>query len=108
MGGIASDRIADLCRSIMEADQEEIETAIDAASDILSESFDGLDAMVAESILDGLRWGFRAAATIELGGGTLIRIRAPGGVAITHEWLDRPTDETVSRIMKSITEAILE
>lgn len=88
----------------MSADHEDIDTAINAASDALGERLDRSDTMVAESILDGLLWGFRAAATVELGGGTLVRIRAPGGFAATHEWLDGPSPKLIRRIIATIEE----
>lgn len=106
MGADLSIRIASLCQAIMAADHEDIETSIDAALDMLSEGHDRSDTLVAESILDGLRWGFRAAATVELGGGTMVRIRVPGGAGITHEWLDRPSPKQIARIIETIEQAI--
>lgn len=62
--------------------------SVDEADDVImavcdeSDPGDFMDA----AILDGLRWGYRAAVTVELAGGALLRAIMPGGVAITHEW----------------------
>ena len=63
----------------------------DEAADLISEVADEIagdrtDDMINGAILDGLRWGYAAAMTVELGGGAMLRVVMPGGVAITHEW----------------------
>lgn len=95
-----------LCLSILQGDHEDVEHALNAAADRLLENSDRSDHAVIESIIDGIRWGFNAAATVELGGGTMIRLRAPGGVCITHEWLDAPSDAQKALIRQSVESAI--
>ena len=38
------------------------------------------------AILDGIRWGYVAAVSVEMGGGAMMRTILPGGIAMTHEW----------------------
>lgn len=64
---------------------------VDEAADLISEVADEIagdrtDDMINGAILDGIRWGYAAAVTVELGGGAMLRVVTPGGVAITHEW----------------------
>lgn len=98
-------RIIDLVNAIEGSEREDMESAIDAASDYLCIGENRADDLAIESILDGLRWGFRAAAVVELGGGTVLRIRAPGGIGITHEWVDSPSPMRIASIMESIERA---
>jgi hypothetical protein len=44
------------------------------------------DDLYADSVIDGIRWGARAAVIIELSGGAMLRVLMPGGARITHEW----------------------
>ena len=64
---------------------------VDEAADLISEVADEIagdrtDDMINGAILDGIRWGYAAAVTVELGGAAMLRVLTPGGVAITHEW----------------------
>lgn len=98
-------RIIDLVNTIEGSEREDMESAIDAASDYLCIGENRADDLAIESILDGLRWGFRAAGVVEKAGGTVLRIRAPGGICITHEWVDSPSPTRIASIMESIEQA---
>ncbi len=55
---------------------------------------------------DGLRWGFCAAAAVELGGTTLPRLCEIGGVRITHEWHGGTTKKCRERVLASVMAAM--
>lgn len=99
------ENIKTLCGSMLELQHSEVEKALDRSLDQMLDAADTSEHAVLESIIDGLRWGFYAAATVELGGGTMIRLRAPRGVAITHEWLDQPSDVQRAAIRRMVEEA---
>jgi hypothetical protein len=85
---------------------QSVEQAVDHVSDALATG-DRSDDACTESILDGIRWGCRAAASVELGGGTLLRIIAPHGTRITHEWLDTPVSGAAAgAVLHSVREAM--
>ena len=67
---------------------------VDSAGDLILEVRDEIatedragDA-INNAILDGIRWGYHAAVTVELGGGAMLRVILPGGIAMTYEWAD--------------------
>ena len=65
--------------------------SVDDAADLIAEIGDEIaegcaDDLFHGAILDGLRWGYHAAVVVEMGGGAMLRVCLPGGVAITHEW----------------------
>jgi len=65
--------------------------SVDDAADLIAEVTDDLagdraEDMFVGAILDGLRWGYHAAVTVEMGGGAILRVVLPGGIGITHEW----------------------
>lgn len=67
--------------------------SVDDAADLLAELADeiaegGPDDLFNGAILDGIRWGYAAAVTVEMGGGAMLRAILPGGVGITHQWDD--------------------
>lgn len=85
---------------------DDFEDAISAASDDLETGEKTYDRFT-DSVLDGIRWGLRAAVTVELDGGTILRVRKPGGVGITHEWHGSPRS-AIGRasIMQTVDEAM--
>lgn len=95
-----------LCWSMLRGTHSDIDHALTSALDRMLGTADRSDHAVLESIIDGIRWGFNAAATVELGGGTMIRLRAPRGVCITHEWLDQPNDVQKAAILQTVKEAL--
>ncbi|MBW7057282.1 hypothetical protein KY389_11360 [Paracoccus bogoriensis] len=67
--------------------------SVDDAADLLAEVADDLaedqsEDMINGAILDGIRWGYAAAVSVEMGGGAMLRAILPGGCGITHEWAD--------------------
>ena len=65
--------------------------SVDDAADLLAEIADDLsedrsEDMINGAILDGIRWGYTAAVTVEMGGGAMLRAILPGGCGITHQW----------------------
>jgi hypothetical protein len=67
------------CLDVGEAADLIAEVADEMAEDDAEDIFNG-------AILDGIRWGYAAAVSVELGGGAMLRVVLPGGVGITHEW----------------------
>ena len=66
---------------------------VDSAADLIAEVSDEIaedrtENAINGAILDGIRWGYRAAVTVEMGGGAMLRVILPGGIAMTHEWAD--------------------
>ena len=66
---------------------------VDSATDLIHELADdmaegGPEDLFHGAILDGIRWGYTAAVTVELGGGAMLRAILPGGCGITHQWAD--------------------
>lgn len=52
------------------------------------------------AVIDGIRYGVRAAVMVELGGGAMLRSITPGGARITHEWGDaRQADAAMTAAM---------
>ena len=65
--------------------------SVDDAADLLNDIGDDLAESPSEdcingAILDGIRWGYETAVSVEMGGGAMLRISLPGGVGITHQW----------------------
>jgi hypothetical protein len=44
------------------------------------------DDLYADSVIDGIRFGARAAVSVELAGGAMVRFIMPRGERITSEW----------------------
>lgn len=66
---------------------------VDSAADLIAEISDeiaegGPEDLFHGAILDGIRWGYTAAVTVEMGGGAMLRTLLPGGIAMTHQWED--------------------
>jgi len=80
-----SDTIRALIEYARDMEVDDFEAALDAASDDLATG-EASDDLFTESVIDGIRWGLRAAMVVEFGGGTILRVRKPGGVCISHEW----------------------
>lgn len=62
--------------------------SVDEADDLIADIGDQLaceEDVIADAILDGLRWGYRAAVTVDLAGGAMVRVIMPD-MRITHEW----------------------
>ena len=98
-------QIAALARQLRGLDQEQVEAACDIAGDILSDDID--PRLEDDSLIDGIRWGHRAAITCERGGGVVLRIRAQGGKAVSHEWMHPVADLDLARYARLIEDAIL-
>lgn len=65
--------------------------SVDDAADLIAEIGDDMaddrtEDLFVGAILDGLRWGYHAAVTVEMSGGAMLRVILPGGIGITHEW----------------------
>jgi len=101
-----NDTIRALIEYARDMETDDFEAALDAASDDLATG-DRSDDLFTESMLDGIRWGLRAAMVVEFGGGTILRVRKPGGVGITHEWHGSP-NSAIGRasIMQTVDEAM--
>ena len=101
-----SDTIRALIEYARDMEVDDFEAALDAASDDLATG-EASDDLFTESLIDGIRWGLRAAMVVEFGGGTILRVRKPGGVGITHEWHGSP-NSAIGRasIMQTVDEAM--
>lgn len=67
---------------------------------------DATDLPAAQAILDGLRFGYRAAVTVEAGGGAMLRVIEPRGARITHEWaLARLAEPQIKAALAAVMEA---
>lgn len=97
--------IVALVAALRDATVAEVEDAVDTASDRLSTG-DRTDDLAVEAILDGVRYGHRAAVTVERRGGMMVRIIDHGGVRLTHE-LGRPGDDVArAAIRRAVHEAV--
>ena len=70
--------------------------SVDDAADLIAEVADeiaegGPEDLFHGAILDGIRWGYAAAANVEIAGGAMLRVILPGGIGVTHEWADDAT-----------------
>lgn len=52
------------------------------------ESENNADDLYLEAIVNGIRWGARAAVNVERDRGAMLRVCLPDGIRITHEWAD--------------------
>ena len=100
-----ADRLVALCTELREEDHELVATACNIACDTLADQGTP-DLMLDESLLDGIRWGHRAAQTVERDGGAIIRIRAPGGSAVSHEFRSVPPDGTLATLARRLEDVI--
>ena len=101
-----SDDLKAAIKTIIEESQrldvEGFEDELNAIGDDLA-SGEKSDDLYLESVIDGVRWGARAAVSVELGGGALVRVALPDGVRITHEWADRhEADGQINRAMAAL------
>jgi hypothetical protein len=101
------ERMRACVEAVLEASVDEVEAAVDRVADDLCTG-EKTDDLVLDSVLDGLRFGKRAAAAVELGGGMMIRLRAPGGLSITHEWAGRLSEERRETLMQAFLREIVE
>lgn len=97
-------RFAALCNDLRSASSDDMQKACDIASDILSENPDS--DLRDESLLDGIRWGHRAAHICEMHGGTLIRVRMPGASALTYEFRKTMDDARIGAAMAALRQAL--
>lgn len=97
--------IASLTAATRHLDHDLVDQACNIASDILHDTT--TDRPADDSVMDGIRWGHRAAVTCEHLGGVVLRIRAPGGKAVSHEWLHPVADLDLARLARQIEDAIL-
>ena len=105
-----TDRLTDAIRVILDEAHRRLpdhfEEALDAAADDLSDDklkqAEGL-----ESLVNGIRWGMREHNACDCGGSTILHVRAPKGVRITHEWRDVPMG-AIGRasVMQTVREAM--
>ena len=100
-------RIAWLCQVLRSASPETLDTACAIASDMLADDA-GADTATDESLIDGIRWGHRAAHICEKQGGVILRIRAQGGSAVSHEFQHAPSDATLAGVARMIEQALTE
>ena len=82
------DQLKDHIKAVLEGIKH---LSVDDAADLIAEVADeiaegGDEDLFHGAILDGLRWGYHAAVTLELGDGAMLRVTLPGGIGITHEW----------------------
>ena len=83
--------------------QSQLEDALNEISDDLNHN-DRKQVLYLESVLDGIRWGVRAAKVADFGNGAMVRIILPEGGRITHEWHDRHrADAQVNAVMAALT-----
>lgn len=84
-----TDKLKSAIETIIDESQrlgvEAFEDALSALSDDLTTG-ERDDDLYAESVIDGIRWGARAAVIVELAGGAMARFVMPGGERITSEW----------------------
>lgn len=99
-------RIADLIADLAEHKPTEIERGCDLARGVLLS--DSANESVELSILDGLRWGWRAGHFVEREGGAMVRIRARGNSAVTHEYRHAPSDAQLARLARLIEKTLTE
>lgn len=97
--------IVSLCESIRVADHEDIEAAFDAALDDLITG-ERSDDLFIESVLDGLRWGFRAGAAANLGGSTILRLMYPDGSRVTCEWIREAGQKQARHVIETVRAAL--
>lgn len=69
---------------------------VDSAADLIDDLADDLteggpEDLFNGAILDGIRWGYAAAVQVEMAGGAMLRVVLPGGVGITHQWVEDAT-----------------
>lgn len=94
--------IVALARQLAEARHRTVEDAIAAASDQLATGDRNADRVI-EEILEGIRWGHRAAGTdVSL----MVRIIEPGGMHLTHEWGAPLPEATKSWLVRAVMAAI--
>ena len=102
-------RLTDAIGTIVEVSEQyspdEFEAALDAACDAIAENaLDGAKDL--ESVVDGIRWGIREVRAVDRGGSTILHIRAPRGVRITHEWREPLSDIGRASVLQTVREAM--
>lgn len=99
--------LVELYEAMVRLDVETVERAIDATSDLLSTG-ERLEDLVADAILDGIRFGFRAAVHVEMAGGMMIRIIERGGIRLTNEFASGLESPRRVALVRAIEAAIAE
>ena len=102
-----AERLAALCRELRDLDHDTVDTACMFAADILSED-GGATAQADDAVLDGLRWGHRAAHIVARKGGTILRLLAPGGSYVTHEFRAPVSDAHAAMVLRGVENLITE
>lgn len=81
--------LQDAIRAIIDEIQrlgiEDFENALVAIGDDI-ETGERDDDLFADAVIDGIRFGARAAVSVELAGGAMVRFIMPQGERITSEW----------------------
>lgn len=85
-----AERLIAAAEALYRAGPDEAEAALDRAHDALAETGERQADLARAAILDGFRWGRRAAGACVLGGETMLRIVGPDGVAVSFQWLSAP------------------
>lgn len=96
------DTVKKLVDEIRNRSIDEVEDALTMIADAMATG-DKTDDLQADAIIDGIRWGSRAAVVVEMGGGAMLRAIRPNGARITHEWSD---EHAADGAIKSALEAI--
>lgn len=100
-----TDMIVQMIETIRDMDATDVQDAISEAGDLLR-SGDRSDDLWTGAVIDGLRWGHRAAGCVEMGGSTLLRMIEPGGVRITHEWCGGISEVGRSSVLDTVMGAM--
>ena len=88
MNTVLRDAISTIITESSKMTQGKLEDALNEIGDELNRN-DRKQTLYLESVLDGVRWGVRAANIVDLGEGAIVRIILPKGGRVTHEWADR-------------------
>ena len=104
-----TDKLTDAIRMIIGESQR---LGVEKFGDALMEIGDNLgtgsrgDDLYIESVIDGIRWGVRAAITVDLAGGALLRVILPDGGRITHEWAtEKDAESQINAALAAIISA---
>lgn len=100
--------------------RQAIETVIDESQRLGVEAFEDALMMIEDdmtigersddaytsAVIDGVRWGARAAVTVDLCGGAMMRVVMPEGARITHEWADHnAADPQIKAALAAVMDA---
>ena len=102
--------MSDKLKTAVETILDEIQTiGIDHFEDALLAALDDMetgdkpDDLYINAVVDGIRWGARAAVVVEFDGGAMIRVIRPGGECFTLELsAGEATDARVDAVMAAL------